>query len=100
MSGIDEQPLKNFPKCLECRTEEGYFWAGDNEEFTIYFDCVGYEGITESRVIRGYGDGRRRVTLEEVNSVTSIRCGYCTREVTEDLFNRILAIGRKVACRE
>lgn len=101
MSGKDEEPIRDFPKCLECYTPgRNYFWTGDNGRNAIYFDCIGYDKITESRVVIGYGSGRRKVTLEEVNLITCIKCGNCSRAVTGDLFNEIIMTGRKIVVRE
>lgn len=97
MSGKDEQPIRDFPKCLDCYSPgKIYFWLGDNGRNTIYFDCIGYDKITEPRVVIGYGSGRRKVTLEEVNLIAWIKCGNCRRMVTEDLFDEIMLLGRKI----
>lgn len=101
MSGKDEQPLKDFPICLACRmSEKGCYWKGWQGSNLVYFDCIGYEGITKSRAIEGYVGGLKGASLERINLITSIKCGNCSREATGDLFDKIIMLGRKIACQD
>lgn len=100
MSGKDEEPIRDFPNCL-CDGNNGtYFWVGRIASNTVYFDCVGYQGIIEPRVICGFSNNSPRATLEEVNQVRSIGCGYCRFRAGEKLFEKIIELGRKIVVRE
>lgn len=97
MSGKDERPLKDFPRCPGCSEVQGItFWAGNTDLTVLYFDCVGYDEIVRPRVVVRRAPGLAVATLEQVNQVEHVICGFCTKRADDILFREIIKLGREI----
>lgn len=100
MSGMDEKPLKDFPHCSRCFEVQGVTcWAGRGNSPIVYFDCIGYNSLIVPRVVVRRALSLVEATLEQVNRVTFITCGFCGVQADDVLFEKIIKLGREIVVR-
>lgn len=96
MSGQDERPLRDFPRCPNCSVVQSSYWYGHGNLTLVYFDCIGYDYITRPRVVIRKSAGPVAATLEQVNQIEHIKCSFCNTSPDKILFEKIIELGRKI----
>lgn len=80
MSGRDERPMRDYPRCPYCN--DFYYWEGvfGMDGAPIYFNPLDFQDIAGVESVRVYDELEqfpRLATKEEVLGVTKIYCNQC-----------------------